>query len=207
MLGQDAERIALYKPSGLPVFPPHGRPAGECLLHWWLGHGGVAADWPPGFDGGLAHRLDNRTDGLVIAARNPGALARLRQQFSAGILRKFYRFRSGARVDFTETLCELPIGHHARRGDRMVVQRGAYSRHRGKWYPAWTEFRQIEPGIWGAEIRTGVMHQVRVHGAAVGLPLDDDPLYGGAPGDFLLQHYRIMGPHWEFSLPDPADRG
>ena len=48
-------------------------------------------------------------------------------------------------------------------------------------------------GLWGATMSSGVMHQIRVHAAAVGVPLLGDRLYGGAPdpggdGRFYLHH-------------------
>jgi 23S rRNA-/tRNA-specific pseudouridylate synthase len=200
IVAEDRERIALYKPAALPVFPPHRDPAQPSLLSWWLQNGGRSADWPEGYAGGIAHRLDNRTDGLVIVARDPAALQRLRASFAAGQLRKFYLFRSAAEVSFDLQLCTLPIAHHQKKKDRMVVKNGPRSWHRGNWYPAWTQFTRLAPSLWQAEIRTGVMHQIRVHAAAVGLPLDDDSLYGGAEGVYLLRHFKIIGPDWEFFM-------
>ena len=200
VVAEDSERIALYKPAALPVFPPHREPDQPSLLSWWLQNGGSSLDWPEGYAGGIAHRLDNRTDGLVIAARSLPALQQLRESFAAARLRKFYLFRSAAEVSFETELCTLPIAHHQKKKDRMVVKNGPRSWHRGNWYPAWTEFSRRSPGLWQAEIRTGVMHQIRVHAEAVGLPLDGDGIYGGNDGPYLLRHFKITGPDWGFML-------
>lgn len=170
-------------------------------MRWWLQNGGNSEGWPTGFEGGIAHRLDTRTDGLMVVARTPEMLLELRREFSEGLLRKFYRFESNGDVPFRKQRCTLPIAHHARKSDRMVVQKGHQSRHRGKWYPAWTEFCWLEANTWQAEIRTGVMHQIRVHAAALGLPLDGDTIYGGAEGEFRLQHIGIKAEGWSFFLP------
>jgi 23S rRNA-/tRNA-specific pseudouridylate synthase len=202
VLGADARRVWLRKPAGLPVFPPHADPAGDCVLRRWA----PLADpgpWPPGFEGGIAHRLDNATSGLLVAARTPADLEALRAAFRGGLLRKFYVLRAGGGVAFDERVLELPIAHHPRRKDRMVVQRGPRTGHRGKWYPAWTRLRRLGPDLWEAEIRTGVMHQIRVHAAAAGLPLDGDAIYGGAPGPFVLHHARIVGPDWASPFVPP----
>src|SRR5690606_11456797 len=66
----------LSKPAGLPVFPPHADPAGDCLLARLLAEEPwrAALPWPAGFDGGIAHRLDVSTSGAVLAASDPDAL-------------------------------------------------------------------------------------------------------------------------------------
>jgi 23S rRNA pseudouridine1911/1915/1917 synthase len=201
VLGEDEHRLYLWKPSGIPVFPPHADPSGDCLytrLCAW--DASRTTGWPPGFEGGIAHRLDTATSGLVVAARAPGDLTALRAEFSSHILRKFYVFRSaGVAAAAVRT---DPIAHHPNRKDRMVTRRGPRTAHRGKWYDAWTRFTPLGEGWWEAEIRTGVMHQIRVHAQAAGIPLDGDERYGGAPGRLVLHHVRMIGPGWA-SPPAP----
>ena len=84
----------------------------------------------------------------------------------------------------------------------MVVQRGENTPHRGKWLAAETRFRRVGEGhhgtVWEATMRTGVMHQIRVHAAFVGLVLAGDPVYGGGepvPGGapYALHHVGFRG--------------
>jgi 23S rRNA pseudouridine1911/1915/1917 synthase len=205
LLGEDAARLFLWKPAGLPVFPPHADPAGDCLLARLLAAAPERAEgWPAGFEGGIAHRLDTATSGLVVAARTPAHLAPLRAQFTAQTLRKRYLFVSSGAAEAREATVTVEIAHHPNRRDRMVARRGPRTAHRGKWYPAWSHFQPLEASgttrAWACTIRTGVMHQIRVHAASIGVPLDGDPLYGGAPGAYLLHAHRIEGPGW--SSPD-----
>lgn len=197
-IGEDRDRLYVAKPAGLPVFPPHADPAGDALSRRLLAlRPEQAGDWPPGFEAGVAHRLDTATSGLVLVARSRPALEALRAQFRAGVLRKLYRFRSAAEPGFDERVVELPIAHHPRRKDRMVVRRGPRTAHRGRWYPAWTRLGRLGHGWWEAEIRTGVTHQVRVHALAAGVPLDGDPIYGlPGTGPFVLHHLRVIAPDW-----------
>lgn len=200
LLGETAELRFVDKPAGLPVFPPHADPDGDCVLARLLAAcPDQAGDFPRGFEGGIAHRLDTLTGGFVVAARTPAALARLRGDWTT--LRKVYELRSGGLVPFDETVVTAPIANHARRADRVVVQRWARERHRGKWLEASTRLRRLFGGLWQAEIHTGVRHQVRAHAAFAGLPLDGDALYGGATGTPHLRHVAIHGAAWSFELP------
>lgn len=194
ILRQEDDWLWLLKPPGIPVFPPHANPDGDCVLR----HLNNPGDWPDGFDGGIAHRLDVSTSGVVLAARSPDALARARAAFKEGRLRKSYRFLSDGQPTGPLHVTS-PIAHHPRRRDRMVVQRGPRTRHRGKWYPADTTFRHLGSNRWEAVIVTGVMHQIRVHAASVGIPLLGDTIYGGSPWPapqgvlFPLHHCRMDG--------------
>lgn len=199
LLGQDGPRIFVRKPAALPVFPPHADPLGPSLLRWIEATlPGRDAAWPTGFEGGIAHRLDTATAGVMVVARDPAALAELRAHW--GQVRKWYRFTSLGAVAWDDRVVEDPIAHHRRRADRMVVRTHPRTAHRGKWYPAWTRL-QRDPGgplRWLAEIRTGVMHQVRVHAAVAGVPLAGDPIYGTTPGEFDLEAIALAGPGWSF---------
>lgn len=171
----------LHKPAGLPVFPPHSDPTGACVLASLRAADPTvtAHDWPDGFEGGIAHRLDVPTSGALLCANTPAELAWIRSRFSEGHLSKTYRFLAAKQVPWREHLCDRPLAHDRRRKQRMIVQRGASTPHRGRWYPAHTTFRHLRDNLWEAVITTGVMHQIRVHAAFVGLPLLGDHLYGG----------------------------
>ncbi len=218
-LGEDDARIFLWKPAGIPVFPPHADPDGDCVLARWCAVDPRRAEgWPEGFAGGIAHRLDTATSGLLVAARTVADLRVLRNQFTERALRKHYLFRSAAPAPDVPWphVVETELAHHPNRRDRMVWRRGPRTAHRGKWYPAWSRFQPAADPVaraegrdlWHCEIRTGVMHQVRVHAASIGLPLTGDPLYGGDPGRYMLHAWRIDGPGWrspEAPLPDPRE--
>jgi 23S rRNA pseudouridine1911/1915/1917 synthase len=205
--------VALAKPAGLPVFAPHADPNGDCLLKRWRAEQDTPAvvDWPAGFDGGIAHRLDIPTSGQVLAARTVPDLVALRELFSSGALTKRYRLITARDVSWDSHIVQSRIAHDKRRKGRMIVERGRSTPHRGRWYAAHTELHRlgaVEGGwLWEAVIRTGVMHQIRVHAASVGLPLLGDRRYGGGAGldgqpvDFFLHHIGLIGP----GLTPPED--
>ena len=194
----------LLKPPGLPVFPPHADPDGDCVVARLLAaeperSGGP---WPEGFAAGVAHRLDVGTSGALAVADDLAELRALRAAFAGKLLVKRYLFLTRKRVPWAEGGCDQPIAHDRRRKRRMVVRRGASTPHRGRWLPAETRFRRMgvarEGTLWEATMSTGVMHQIRVHAAFVGLALAGDPIYGGGPpvgggAPFALHHVGFVG--------------
>ena len=204
ILGEGERWQAWDKPGGIPVFPPHADPSGDCLLRRT---GLDPTGWDPKFAGGLAHRLDTPTSGQVLSAKTLADLDWLRAAFAGGGLRKVYRFVSARSVPWDEHTVEAPIAHHKKKRAVMIVKRGANTPCRGKWHPAQTTFRrlgEVEGGstMWEAVIRTGVMHQIRAHAAFVGLALQGDRRYGGGqpcgtPDNeripFLLHHLGLSG--------------
>jgi 23S rRNA pseudouridine1911/1915/1917 synthase len=195
--------ITLEKPSGLPVFPPHADPSGDCVLRRLLAGQPERGEqgWPPGFEGGIAHRLDISTSGALLCADTPEELASIRQAFSKGVLTKTYRLLVAKDVPWDTNVCERAIANDRRKRGRMIVQRGPSTPHRGKWYPAHTRFRRIKGRLFEAVITTGVMHQIRVHAAFVGIPLEGDRRYGGGAPEaerpdlapFRLHHVGLSG--------------
>ncbi len=216
IIAELGDLVFLRKRAGEPVFPPHAQPDGDCLLARWLAlrPGLAEIGWPVGFEGGIAHRLDSSTSGIVVACTSVESLRDLRLEFGAGTLRKVYRLVSTKQVPWSRHEVRVPIAHDRRRRARMVVQRGGNTPHRGRWYPASTALERLGTGCWRAVIHTGVTHQIRVHAAFAGIALAGDRLYGGgglpegvqppAGASFMLHHERIVGPDWsspELEIP------
>lgn len=199
---------AFHKPAGLPCFAPHADPSGDCVLARLLEDRPALSQAPfePRFAGGIAHRLDISTSGQLLVARSVDALSWLRGLFADKRLSKRYRFLTAKTVPWSENTVDRPIAHARRKKRRMVVQRGQNTPHRGKWLPACTTFRRLGTHgrltLWEARMHSGVMHQIRVHAAFVGLAIVGDRIYGGgermerAPDgvDFALHHVGLTGP-------------
>ena len=163
-------------------------------------------DWPDGFEGGIAHRLDVATSGQLLVAKTPNILLALRSDFAQKRLRKHYRFLTKKSVSWQQHEISFPIAHHKNNRRKMVVQRGRNTPHRGKWMSAVTKFQYLKSKdgmhLWQASMYTGVMHQIRLHAAIAGLALVGDTLYGGGetptyfPSDFALHHCGIESTRW-----------
>jgi 23S rRNA-/tRNA-specific pseudouridylate synthase len=200
-----------YKPAGIPVFPLREQPDADCVLRrlldaepWRSGR-----EWPPGFEGGLTHRLDTSTSGALLVADDPEELDRIRQAFTEKRWLKTYRLLASRNPPWDENRCERAIGHDLRHKGRMVVQRGRETPHRGRWYEAETSFRRLHGTLFEAQMRTGVMHQIRVHAAFLGIPLLGDARYGGGKTpthadtgvSFFLHHVGMLGPNGWATTP------
>ncbi len=208
----------VLKPPGIPVFPRHADPDSDCVLARLLAREPWRreARWDEGFAGGIAHRLDVSTSGAVWVADTPEELRAMRAAFAQGALTKTYRFVARKDVPWAHNRVDRPLAHAKGRKNRMVVQRGRNTPHRGKWYPATTRFERVHERLWTAIIETGVMHQIRAHAAFVGLALVGDRHYGGgqtpswapAGARFLLHHVGLEGAGWATDpvpLPDWAE--
>ena len=179
----DPEFVVVDKPSGWPTHPlapgETGTLANALVARWPE----LATASPDVREGGVAHRLDTPTSGLVVAARNRETWEALRSQFSARTVRKEYLALAAGAV-FGPVEIDVPIGADpgtpgkARTvaQERLFERKGAREAHTRveveRRFPGWTLVR--------CTISTGVMHQIRVHLAHLGTPVAGDDLYGGA---------------------------
>jgi 23S rRNA pseudouridine1911/1915/1917 synthase len=167
---EDADVIVVDKPAGLVVHPGAGNPAGtlqNALLH----HDPALAQIPRG---GIVHRLDKDTSGLMVVARSMRAHTSLVEQLSARDVHRQYAaivygaMVAGGRVD-------APIGRHMH--DRLKQAVREDGRDAVTHYRVRERFRTMT--LVECRLETGRTHQIRVHMAHVRHPLVGDTQYGG----------------------------
>lgn len=173
LLHEDADVVAVAKPSGIPVIPARGEPPDESL------HARLEAErgerlW-------IVHRIDRDTSGVVVFARTAAAHRALSMAFEHREVDKTYlAFAAGALDGVTRI--DVPL-HEARRGKARPAHPGEPG---GR--PALTEItverRWRRDDAVVARVRchpvTGRHHQIRVHLRSVDAPILGDPLYGKA---------------------------
>ena len=206
ILHEDEDVVVIDKPAGLVVHPGSGNWSGT-MLNALLHHSPHAAQLPRG---GIVHRLDKETSGLLVVARNePAQLALVRQLQEHSVKRTYLALARG-RVAGDGSV-DKPIGRHPVQRTRMAVVAG------GK--PAVTHYRVRERfaahTLLECELETGRTHQIRVHLASLGHALEGDPVYAGrGPRIFprqALHAWKLAfahprsGERVRFESPLPAD--
>jgi 23S rRNA pseudouridine1911/1915/1917 synthase len=178
----------------------------NALLHHCGDLSGVGGVMRPG----IVHRLDRGTSGVLVAAKHDAAHRGLAIQFHDHSVERIYLALVRGVPGADRGRIERPIGRHPRDRKRMSVV-AAVGRQA---LTAWRVLRRFPAsGYAWLELRpeTGRTHQLRVHLASIGLPIEGDPVYGrasrrGRPGPPLLErpglHAAVLG----FSHPVRGDR-
>jgi 23S rRNA pseudouridine1911/1915/1917 synthase len=124
---------------------------------------------------GIVHRLDKDTSGLLVVAKNEPAQHSLVKQLAARTVKRTYLALVRGKVDRAGVV-DAPIGRDPRHRTRMAIVKGG-----GK--PAVTHYRVRKAldahTLLECKLETGRTHQIRVHLASIGHPIEGDPVYGG----------------------------
>ena len=223
IIHEDASLIIVNKPIGLVVHPAVGNRSGT-LLNGLLAHCPELAQLPRG---GIVHRIDKDTSGLLVVAKTLQAHQELVAQLQEHSMTRQYEAVVQGVVTAGGTV-DAAIGRHpAQRQKRAVVEHEAPdARPAVTHYRVKTRYRSHTHLT--LQLETGRTHQIRVHMAHIGFPIVGDPVYGGrlklpkgaAPEllEFLQQfrrqalHARVLGfqhpgsgEYMEWESPLPGD--
>jgi 23S rRNA pseudouridine1911/1915/1917 synthase len=190
---EDERFLVVDKPAGIVVHPSAGHSAGT-LVHGLLDRG-IAGGGEPDRPG-IVHRLDRDTSGLLVVARDAEAHARLQRLVRRRELTREYLALVRGRPRSWRGRIEAPIGRDRAEPTRMSIDT---DRPRD----AVTHFEVVEllpeRALLRIRLETGRTHQIRVHLAAVELPVAGDPVYGRASdlglGRQFLHAARLAFPH------------
>ncbi|HEU6445340.1 MAG TPA: RluA family pseudouridine synthase [Gaiellaceae bacterium] len=206
---EDEHLLVVDKPAGVVVHPSPGHATGT-LVHGVLAHGAAGGEEERP---GIVHRLDRDTSGLLVVARSDEAYERLRELVKAHGLERTYTALVRGRPRSRRGRIEAPIGRDRRDPTRQSLSTDSPRE-------AVTHFELLEllgqHALLRVDLETGRTHQIRVHLAAIGLPVVGDPVYGvpdPALGRQFLHASRlafdhpITGERVEVESPLPQELG
>jgi 23S rRNA pseudouridine1911/1915/1917 synthase len=200
----DAQVVVADKPAGMPSHPLRPGETGTAANALVGRFPELAGIGPSPREGGLVHRLDTDTSGLLLAARTQAAHALLRAQFSARTVEKGYLALVAGEIHASGEV-DLPLAHdpHDARKVRAASDPEFAALHGAR--PALTRFAPVERRsgftLLEVSIATGVLHQIRAHLAFIGHPLAGDALYGGPELPGLSRHF-LHAARLAFAHPD-----
>jgi 23S rRNA pseudouridine1911/1915/1917 synthase len=174
--------VVVAKPAGLsthPLRPTETDTVLNAVVARYHEIAAVAADSSRPLEGGLVHRLDRGTSGLLVSARTPEALHLLREAWHERKIEKVYLAWLDGCLERGGRL-ELCLAHDPKSKARMT----AYEEHPKKTR-SWLAVTEISPLVNAPRatlalirIHTGVMHQIRASCAWLGHPVIGDAIYG-----------------------------
>lgn len=189
---EDDDLLIINKESGMVVHPAPGHYSGT-LVNALLYHYSIKA----GTENrpGIVHRLDKDTSGLMLVAKNEWTLEKLSEMISKKeVERKYLAIVDGLIKHDTGTI-DAPIGRDINNRQKMAVT-DINSKE------AITHFKVLERfnnnTLIECILETGRTHQIRVHLAYIGYPVNNDPVYGrGKATSFgqMLHSYSLKLKH------------
>lgn len=134
--------------------------------------------------GGIVHRLDRATSGVMICAKTPEALSWLQKQFATRNAKKTYAAVVQGHMNPEEAIIDMPIGRNPKAPASFRVDtQGKEARTAYKTVAANERYSLLE-----LRPETGRTHQLRVHLSHFHHPIVGDTLYGGEPAERLYLH-------------------
>ena len=176
---QTEDYVIVNKPSGLASQPGSGTRPGESLVEYlWEWGRREGLDFKPT----IAHRLDQETSGMLIAALHGDTLRDFTRMIREHEVEKFYFAlvkgnlkKEKGTIDESLTRTDAAKGSKMKVGETGKDAQKAITHYRVKQHYEGYDLVKIK-------LETGRMHQIRAHFASIGHPLLGDTRYG----DFAL---------------------
>ena len=191
---EDEHLLVVDKAAGVVVHPAPGHSEGT-LVHGllaWEVEGGDEPERP-----GIVHRLDRDTSGLLVVARSREAHRRLQELVQTRRLTREYLALVVGRPRSRRGTIEAPIGR-----DRHDPLRHSLETDTPRDAVTHFEVTELMPrhALLRVTLETGRTHQIRVHLAAIDLPVAGDALYG-KPGEVGLERQFLHAARLAFTHP------
>ncbi len=195
---EDQDLLVLNKEPGMVVHPAPGHSRGT-LVHALLAHcknlSGISGVRRPG----IVHRLDKDTSGAMVVAKGDGIHQQLVEQFKERQVRKVYLALVEGQFPHQEGRIEAPIGRHPEKRKRMTVT-AENSREAVTCFKI--RERLSAHTLLELELKTGRMHQIRVHTSYLGHPVAGDRVY--SPPRAARKYGRQLLHSWRLGFTHPG---
>jgi 23S rRNA pseudouridine1911/1915/1917 synthase len=196
----DEYLLVVDKPAGVVVHPAPGHASGT-LADALAGAGAAGGEEERR---GIVHRIDRDTSGLLVVARTQQAYVRLQRLVRRRELTREYLALVAGRPRSRRGTIDAPIGRD--RHDRI---RHSLDTDTPRAAVTHFELEELLPrhALLRVRLGTGRTHQIRVHLAAIDLPVAGDPAYGVA-GDLGLERQFLHAARLAFAHPitgEPVD--
>ena len=190
---EDEHLIVVDKPAGVVVHPARGHRTGTLAQALADRASGGEEQWRAG----IVHRLDRDTSGLLVVAKSDAVHRDLKAMLTARELRREYLALVAGQPSARAGTIDAPIGRDPK--DRVLMSiDGAEPREARTHF----EIEQLLPHatLLRVSLETGRTHQIRVHLAAIGLPVAGDRQYGKA-GIYGLRRQFLHAARLAFKHP------
>jgi 23S rRNA pseudouridine1911/1915/1917 synthase len=190
---EDDHLIVVDKPAGVVVHPARGHWTGTLAQAL----AGSAAGGGDPTRAGIVHRLDRDTSGLLVVARSETVHRALKEQLTRRDLHREYLALVDGNPQARTGTIEAPIGRDRRDRMRMSLETDEPREARTHFTLERTVGRA---SLLRVVLDTGRTHQIRVHLAAIGLPVAGDPVYG-TTGAYGLKRQFLHAARLSFTHP------
>lgn len=200
----DDDVVVVDKPAGMVVHPGAGNARGTLAQALLARYPELATVGQPG-RGGVVHRLDKGTSGLMVVARTPLAYDALVAQLGAREVGRRYLALVWGCPRPPRGRVDAPIGRSRRDPTRMTVSN--QGREARTTYDVTRVFAiPVEAALVACRLETGRTHQIRVHLAAIGHPVVGDARYGGRRNPLACPRPFLHAEELVFDHPSTGER-
>ncbi|MDH5230660.1 MAG: 23S rRNA pseudouridine(955/2504/2580) synthase RluC [Gammaproteobacteria bacterium] len=182
ILFEDADLIALNKPSGMAVHGGSGVQLGVIE--------NLRALYPQAKRMELVHRLDRETSGVLLIAKKTSVLRNLHEQIRSSQMHKTYVCLVNGEVELKKQVIDVPLRKNQLSSGERIVKVSEDGKPSESIFLRQQVFANFA-SLLEVQLITGRTHQIRVHGQYIGHPIAGDDKYGDKSFNKTMQAYGL----------------